>query len=131
LQYAIEAALQDAGLKPSDIDAIVPHAPGVPDVDIPEAGALEAVFGAALASIPLITITPNVGDMLSGQSGLMAVVGAKALFEQMLPARLHAGTPRRGLLAAAAPAAPAKLKHVLVCTGSMGGQNAAMILSRC
>ena len=131
LQYAIEAALRDAQLKPTDIDAIVPHAPGVPDVDIPEACALQEIFGNALGSIPLITITPNVGDVLSGQSGLMAVVGAKAIAEQMLPARLHAGTPRPGLCAGRAAATPAALRHVLVCTGSMGGQNAAIVLSRC
>lgn len=130
LQYAVEAALVDAGISAAEIDAIVPRATGTPDLDIPEARALETVFGARMAQIPIITIAPNIGDALSGQGGLAAAVGARAIFSQMLPARIHGGTPRAGIMAGPANSQPAKLRHVLVCTGSTGGQNAAIVLSR-
>ncbi|MFN0132976.1 MAG: beta-ketoacyl-[acyl-carrier-protein] synthase family protein [Phycisphaerales bacterium] len=127
-QFAIENALEDAGLTAADIDAIVPHALGVPSVDAGEAGALRAVFGARLSSIPLVTFSPNIGDALAGNGGLATAIAAKCLAEQRLPARVHAGAPAPGLLAGTAPSRPAILRHILVASGAIGGQNAALIL---
>jgi hypothetical protein len=50
------------------------------------------------------------------------------LREQKLPARLHGGTPAADLQAGAAPSRPARLRHILVATGALGGQNAALVL---
>jgi 3-oxoacyl-[acyl-carrier-protein] synthase II len=127
-QFAIENALEDAGLSAADIDAIVPHASGIPAMDKGEAGALRAVFGARLGDIPLITLTPNLGDCLASNGGLALGVAAMCLREQKLPARLHSGNAPAGLQAGPAPSRPANLRTILVATGSLGGQNAAVIL---
>lgn len=128
LQYAVENALDDARLSPGDIDAIVPHASGIPAMDSGELGALRNVFGSRLGSIPLITLVPFIGDCLASSGGLAAAVAAMCLREQRLPARLHAGTLPPGVLAGPAPSQPASLRHILVVTGALGGQNAAIIL---
>jgi 3-oxoacyl-[acyl-carrier-protein] synthase II len=128
LQYAIENALEDASLRPEDIDAIVPHASGIPAMDRGEAAALRAVFGERLGQIPLITLPPAIGDTLASAGGLAVAVAAMALREQSLPARIHAGTPESGLDAGPAPARPAFLRHILVATGALGGQAAAAVL---
>lgn len=130
-QFAIENALADAGLSAHDIDAIVPHGLGVPTVDAGEAGALRAVFGSRLEAIPIVTISPNLGDALAGNGGLAAAVASKCLSEQRLPARVHAGSPANGLQAGAAESRPARLRHILVASGAIGGQNAALILRAC
>lgn len=130
LRYAIESAMEDAGIGPGDVDAIIPQGSGVPAVDLEEAGALRAVFGLRLGSIPLVPLVPFIGDCLAGAGGLAAVVGAMCLRQQRLPARLHAGEPPADLLAGPAPSAPATLRNVLVCTGAVGGQNAALVLAR-
>lgn len=130
LRYAIENAIEDAGLTAAQIDAIVPMAAGVRRFDEAEAGALAAVFGSRLSSVPLITITPNVGNCVAGHAGLQVAVAAKCLAEQRLPARIHAGKPAAGLDAGAAPSRAANLTSVLVCTGSVGGQNGAVVLAR-
>jgi 3-oxoacyl-[acyl-carrier-protein] synthase II len=130
MRYAIENALDDAGVKPEQIDAIFPMAAGVSRFDQAEAGALRAVFGDRLTSTPLVTITPNVGNCTAGQGGLQVAIAAKCLAEQKLPARLHAGKPAAGLDAGPVPARAANLSYVLVCTGSLGGQNGAVVLSR-
>jgi 3-oxoacyl-(acyl-carrier-protein) synthase len=127
-QFAIENALDDAGLAPADIDAILPHAAGIPAMDRGEAGALRAVFGARLKDIPIITLIPQIGDCLASNGGLAVAVAAKCLREQMLPARLHGGTPPPDLQVGPAPSRPARLRHILVATGALGGQNAAVIL---
>jgi 3-oxoacyl-[acyl-carrier-protein] synthase II len=128
LQYAIENALDDAGIRPDDIDAIVPHASGIPAMDRAEAAALKAIFGDRLGKIPLITLPPAIGDCLASAGGLAVAAAALALRHQQLPARIHGGTPADGLDAGAAPARPARLRHILVATGALGGQAAAVLL---
>lgn len=129
-QAAVENALDDAGLRADDIDAIVPAGMGIPTMDAGEAGALRAIFGARLAEVPLVTLAPSIGNTMAGWGGLQAAVAAKCLSEQRLPARLHGGTPGAGLQAGATAARGAALRHVLVATGALGGQNAALILRR-
>ncbi len=127
LQFAIENALDDADLTPGDIDAIVPHAAGLAWMDHAEEGALRQVFGDRLAQIPIVAITPNIGSCNAGMGGLLAVAAALCIKHQEVPAQINAGRPHDGL-AAARPTRPAKLRHVLACTGSLGGQNAAVVL---
>ena len=130
LRWAIESALADAGVSADDIDAIVPTGSGIRDADAIEADALRAVFGERLASVPLVTIRPSLGDCQAGNGALQIAVAAQCLRTQQLPARLHAGTPAAGLDASAADARPAPLRRVLVCSSSLGGQSAAVVLGR-
>lgn len=128
LAMAIENSLEDAGVSASEIDAIIPHACGVAALDQGEAGAMRAVFGARLREIPLVTLSPALGECMAGNGAVAASVGALALKHQRLPARIHAGHPAEDLRAEAAPARAARLRYVLVCTSSLGGQNAALVL---
>ncbi len=128
LVLALRNAVADAGIGPGDVDAIVPHAAGIRSMDAREAGALREVFGERLASVPLVTLTPGIGDCLAGSGGLAAAVGAVCLHRQRLPARVHAGTPAPGIDAGRAGARDARLRHVVVATSALGGQNAAIVL---
>jgi len=103
LVSAVRRALADAGLEPGDIGAIVPRGSGVPVEDASERLALEAVFGDGLPE--MVVWTPITGDCVAGNGGVQAVIGA--------------GLVRRG-----------KAGHVLVCSAALGGQNAAIVLSR-
>lgn len=127
LVVAIESALREAGIGAEAIDVIVPHAASIRAVDAREAGALRSVFGSRLARIPIVTTVPNVGESMAGQGGILAAAGAKCLHEQRLPARLHDGRSP-GLDAGPTPSREATLGYALVCTGSLGGQNAALVL---
>ncbi|MCC6679123.1 MAG: hypothetical protein IT436_18515 [Phycisphaerales bacterium] len=129
LADAARRALEDAQIGPERIDAIVPHAAGVPTVDGAEADALRAVFGARLREIPLITLSPAVGECWAGAGALQVAAGAMAIAERTLPARRHGGRPADDLQAGPAPSRRAELKHVLVCTSALGGQNAAIVLT--
>lgn len=129
-RFAIEAAIANAGITSAEIDAVVPLASGIESMDRAEAGALRAVLGDRLAEVPLVTVSPNVGNCMAGIGGILAAVATKCLHEQHLPARIHGGRPGGGLQAGAAASRPASLRHVLVCTGSLGGQNAALVLRK-
>lgn len=128
LTGAIRRALKDAGIGPESIDAVVPMAAGEAALDRRELGSIRAALGDA-AGRPMITVTPVAGNMLAGHGGLTAAAGAMAIREQKLPARVHAGTPD-GADAGACGARDAGLEHVLVCSGSYGGQAAALVLKR-
>src|SRR5690606_22723333 len=114
---------------PADIDVIVPHASGHRATDAAEAGALRAVFADRLADIPLITLSPYIGESWAGAGGVQVAAAAMALREQTVPARIHAGRPASGLRASKAPPEPRKLRRALICTGGCGGQCAAVIIA--
>lgn len=127
---AIERALAEAGCGADEVDAIVPHAAGHVWMDSGEAGALREVFGDRLGVVPLVTLTPGIGECVAGAGGLQAAIGAACLAKGRLPGRIHAGKPADGFLAGAAPEREATLKRVLVCTTSLGGASAAIVLGR-
>jgi 3-oxoacyl-[acyl-carrier-protein] synthase II len=127
---ALESAMADAKVRPGEIDAIVPLGSGIASQDAAEAGALRAVFGDRLKDIPLVLLTPLVGCAMAGAGGLLAAVAAKCVREQRLPARVNAGSPRAWLQAGAAASESRELRNVVVLTTSLGGQNAAVVLSR-
>jgi 3-oxoacyl-[acyl-carrier-protein] synthase II len=125
---AVQNALDDAGTRAEEIDAIVPRATGVRETDDEEVEAMRAVFGSGLWKIPLVTLTPAIGDTVAGAGGVAAAAAAMCVKRQMLPARLHAGTPTEGILAGPSGPRDARLRRVLVCSGSLGGQNGAIVL---
>jgi 3-oxoacyl-[acyl-carrier-protein] synthase II len=128
LQFAIENALDDAGIKPEQIDACVLQGTGVPGLDVPEAGALRAIFGPRLKQIPIVTLGPSIGNTWAGAGGMLAVVASRCIKEQSIPARINHGQTPSDLDAGPSPARSAKLRYVLAAGGSLGGQNAAIVL---
>lgn len=130
LTLAILAALEDANLGSDEIDAIIPQGCGVPGLDHPEAASLREVFGSRLASIPLVTLAPFVGDCAAGNGALLAACAALCLRNQKLPARTHPGGYPADLNVGPAPSRETALSTILVCTSSMGGQCAAMIFRK-
>jgi len=128
LALAIERALADAEIGADRIDAILPHAAGFAPLDEEERAALQSVFGSRLGEIPLVTLSPFLGESMAGAGGVALCAAATCLHRQMLPARVHEGRPAAGLDAGPAKARDARLDHMLVCTNALGGQNAAVVL---
>ncbi len=126
---AIEAALYQADTAPDQIDAIIPHASGIKALDDEEAAAFEEIFGDKLGEIPLVTLTPNIGDGMAGAGGAAVCAAALCLKHQSLPARIHPGFPANNLQAGPVNQRDARLDRVLVCSNALGGQNAALVLS--
>ncbi len=124
LSDAIERALGDAGIGADEIDAIVPHGAGVAAMDRAEGLALGAVFGDR--AVPTLCWTPSVGECMAGNGGIQAAIGAIALADGRWPRtpRLAGGRMLGGPEPADVP------RHVLVCSASLGGSNAALVLRR-
>ncbi len=125
---AIETGLADARVSADQIDAIVPRALGSPAQDAREVAVLGKVFGSRLRDIPLVTLSPNIGNCLAGAGSLALSVGARCVSEQMLPARIHSGCASGMVDAGPSEPRRATLRHVLVCSSAMCGQNAAVVI---
>ncbi len=129
IESAMRQAINAAGLEPGDIDAIVPFGSGIPEMDAADRRAMTAVFGERLPSIPLMLPVSQFGIPGAGVGAVSVSLAARAIAEQRLPARINAETID-GLDAAAAPSREADLGSVLVFTTSLGGQTAAVVLTR-
>ncbi len=124
LALAITRALQDAQLRPSDIDLIIGHGAATRRGDAAELRGLEKVFAAHLP--PLRFHKWCVGHTL-GSSTLLSVV----LACQQMQTGEHFALPY--LPPAAHPALhatpPSPPQHVLVCGLGFGGNCAALVLA--
>ncbi len=127
---ACRFALDEAELTADDIDLVLPFGLGDPQYDQAEAIALKNLFGERLSSVPIVCPKAFAGNLAAGAGALDVCIGAKALKEQMIPARINCKQPLDGMMAQSAPATPASLRHVLTYSTSLGGQNAALILKR-
>ena len=126
---AMAAALNSAGRKPDEIDAVFPLGSGIRGVDEAEATSIDTIFGARSKTLPVIPLTTITGNCGAGHSALVVAVATAALESQKLPARINT-VDSDGINATIAPACDHELNHVLVTTCSQGGQNAAIVLSR-
>lgn len=130
LQSAIESALNDAQTQPGEIDLIISLGLGVPNYDDMELGAIRSVFDMKLKSTPIYTLANAVGNTLAGHGGLMTAAGALCLKHQILPAgtlRFEVANDHPTRLD---ESTPHKLTRVLVCSGSLGGQTGALVLTQ-
>ncbi|MCY1042213.1 polyketide synthase [Corallococcus sp. bb12-1] len=90
-ELAIRRALADGGLPPSSIQYIEAHGSGMPEGDIPEAGALLKVYGRKDGPASVGVLKPIIGHsyVASGTAGLIRTV--LALRHQTLPPSLTQG----------------------------------------
>ncbi len=129
ISASIHKALGEANCTAHDIDVIVPLGSGIKQVDDAERDGLTSVFGEALAKIPTITTIPYTGNCMAGNGAIAISVGAKAIKEQTLPARLGA-SETAGVCAHRCNSLQMPINKVLVVTPSEGGQCVAIILGR-
>lgn len=82
LEEAIKAAVKDAGITLSDIDAIVGFGNGSKVVDDLEIAGYENVFGADFAKVPVFTVKDTTGEGRSASATLSAVHAAMMLSDK-------------------------------------------------
>lgn len=131
LSQAIRAALHQAQITASDIDAIKLNGAGTTSSDAAEVAALKDVFGAHLVDIPCMCFKPSIGHT-QGASGLIeTILAAQALQKQQVPA-----ASERMVADAAFPLNLSAvdrvfdMQRILLVFSGMGGQNAVLILER-
>lgn len=133
LRLAIARALEVAGLEAGDIGAVFAHGASTPTSDLIEASVYRDLLGERAPSVPVTADKSGLGHSLAAGSSLSAAVAALALRDQRVPpiAGLREVAPGcEGLDYVQGAAREHSFQHALVCSLGLGGQAAALILSR-
>jgi len=126
---AMKGALEDARLKPEEIDYINAHGTGTPNNDLTEGLAAMKLFGETMP--PLSSIKAYTGHTTSAAGSFEAVVSLLALEHNFLPVNLnfqnrieeHNFTPVTN------PTPSRPLKHVVSNSFGFGGNDSSIIFS--
>ncbi len=86
---AMRNALEDAGMKPEDIDYINVHGTSTPVGDISEVKAIVEVFGDAAHKLNISSTKSMTGHLLGATGALEAVFSVKAVEEDVVPPTIN------------------------------------------
>lgn len=91
---AMQNAIDDAGLEPSDVDYINAHGTSTPANDSTETAAIKLVFGEEAAhEIPVSSTKSMTGHLLGGAGALESLVCLLAIQDGVLPPTINYETP--------------------------------------
>jgi len=127
---AMRLALDDAGVKPADVDLISAHGTGTRANDVTEAGAIRDVFGAAPPRT--VSIKSMIGHTMGAASALAAIACSLAITHGFIPPTInHVRTdPECDLDCVPNHAVEADLRVVQNNGLAFGGNNSVVILAR-
>jgi 3-oxoacyl-[acyl-carrier-protein] synthase II len=129
VQYAIEMALDDAKIKPGQLDLIIPHGTGIPSDDLAEAKGIEKALGNTIDKIPVFptkSMTSNTG----AAAGAVDVVAACcAMKDGIIPSAKNCENAS-SKLNIVRQQIKKNIKYVLCCSYTYGGQTAAVVLKK-
>jgi 3-oxoacyl-[acyl-carrier-protein] synthase II len=92
-QRAMKRALNDAGLRPEDIQYINAHGTSTPANDLNETAAIKAVFGDHASKVSVSSTKSATGHMLGAAGAVEAVIGTLAINNGIVPPTINYNTP--------------------------------------
>jgi len=129
---AMQQALRQAGIEPSQVQHLNAHATSTPVGDKGELAAIKAVFGTAGG--PAISSTKSAtGHLLGAAGGIEAIFTILALRDQVAPATLNLDNPdelAEGLDLIRGQARPLPMEYALSNGFGFGGVNASVLFKR-
>jgi 3-oxoacyl-[acyl-carrier-protein] synthase II len=90
---AFRMALNDAGLKPEDVDYINAHGTSTPLNDPTETKAVKAVFGEHAYKLKVSSTKSMHGHMIGAAGGIEAIISTLAIRDQYIPATINLDEP--------------------------------------
>ncbi|MDX3386035.1 beta-ketoacyl-[acyl-carrier-protein] synthase family protein [Streptomyces niveiscabiei] len=126
---AMDAALRDAGLSPSEIGHVNAHGTSTPLNDIAESRALRQVFG---TPPPVTAPKGTLGHAIGGSGGIEAACCVLSLERQVVPPTANLDVQDPGIDLDIVTKTPRDLRLTSVMTNSFGfgGQNAVAVFLR-
>ncbi len=82
---AIERALRDAGVEPSDVDYINAHGTSTQMNDLSETNAIKAVFGERAKNIPISSTKSQTGHLIAAAGALEAALSVLSIRDAQVP----------------------------------------------
>lgn len=126
---AMELALKDADIAPTDIDYINAHGTATMVNDINETRSIKRVFGASAQDTPISSTKSMHGHALGAGGGIEAVACIKAMHENFLPATIGFDEPGDECDLDYIPnkGRKAEVNYVMSNSFAFGGLNAVLI----
>lgn len=130
--WAIDRALDIAGIHPHEIDAVCAHGNSMPDYDAAETAGIKKSLGRHAWNIPIFSLKGMTGQALAASSAMQVVAAALALRDQVVPPTINYRLPDPHCDLDYVPnkARFARMRTVLLHAHSLGGSHAVMILKR-
>jgi 3-oxoacyl-[acyl-carrier-protein] synthase II len=132
LSRAMRASLEDAGIKPEDVDYINVHGTGTRDNDVMECNAIKLTFGEYAYKLPISSIKPVTGHTL-GAAGIVELMACLlAIRDKFVPPTINYETPDPECDLDVVPnfARDAFLDVVMSTSSGFAGSNGAVIVKR-
>jgi 3-oxoacyl-[acyl-carrier-protein] synthase II len=128
----MSSALEDANVRPEQVDYVNAHGTSTPYNDRAESKAIKKVFGEHARQLAVSSTKSMTGHLLGGAGGLEAGISALVIKEQILPPTINYETPDPDCDLDYVPnkARRADVRHVLSNSFGFGGTNAALLLKR-
>lgn len=129
---AIQAALDDAGLTPADIDYINAHGTSTAENDSIETLAIKGVFGDDAGSTPVSSVKSSMGHLIGAAGAAELIACVMALRDNTIPPTLNLNDPDPQLDLDYVPNTPRQtpLNTVMNESFGFGGQNNVVIIRR-
>jgi 3-oxoacyl-[acyl-carrier-protein] synthase II len=128
----MKAALDDAGVKPTDVQYINAHGTSTPHNDRIETVAIKRCFGDHAYNLAVSSTKSMHGHLLGAAGGLEAGISALAIHRQVVPPTINLDHPDEGCDLDYVPHAPrpAAITYALSNSFGFGGTNAALLFKR-
>ncbi len=129
---AMNAALRDAGVAPTDVDYINAHGTGTPLGDKAETQAVKGTFGEHAYRLSISSTKSQLGHSLGASGGIELVLTVKALLQNLVPPTINLETPDPDCDLDYTPL-QAKERPVRIAMSNsfgFGGHNASVLIGR-
>jgi len=129
---AMQMALTDADMQPSEVDYINAHGTSTPYNDKNETAAIKAVFGEHAYKLRVSSTKSMTGHSLGASGGLEAIAALLAIQNQLIPPTINLKTadPECDLNYVPNSAIKASVNTVISNSLGFGGHNAVLLIKR-
>jgi 3-oxoacyl-[acyl-carrier-protein] synthase II len=129
---AMSRALENAGVKPEEVDYINAHGTGTGANDATETAAIKALFGPAAYEVPISSTKSMTGHLMGAAGAIEAIVCALAIQNSVIPPTANYGEPDPDCDLDYVPneAREKEVNIALSNTFGFGGHNATIVIKK-
>jgi 3-oxoacyl-[acyl-carrier-protein] synthase II len=129
---AMHNALQDANLRPEQVDYVNAHGTSTPLGDVAETNAIKTVFGEYARRMAVSSTKSQLGHLLGASGGVEFVACAMTLDRQVVPPTINLDDPDPQCDLDYVPheAREVKVNYILKNSFGFGGHNACLVLGK-
>ncbi|MEG2198930.1 MAG: beta-ketoacyl-ACP synthase II [Anaerovorax sp.] len=129
---AMKMAMEEAGIKPEQVDYINAHGTGTPYNDLFETRAIKIAFGDCAYQVPISSTKSMTGHLLGAAGAVEAIISVKAINDSIMPATIHLEVPDEELDLDYIPniARKKELDYTMSNSLGFGGHNGSLIFKK-